>query len=220
MIDQYTRPDFKNIALITIDVQRDFLDDGVCAVPGTTAVLPAIARLLAAFRQARLPIIHVARIYRADGGNVDLCRRAAVESGIAIARPGTPGIELADALPPLGAASLDSGLLLRGDLQQLGESEWAMYKSRWGAFYRTRLEDQLRSLAVTTLAFAGCNFPNCPRTSIYEASERDFRVVLADDAVSGIYDRGKNEMKNIGVSLMSAEDLAAAISSESYARSG
>ena len=139
MIDQYTRPDFKNIALITIDVQRDFLDDGVCAVPGTTAVLPAIARLLAAFRQARLPIIHVARIYRADGGNVDLCRRAAVESGIAIARPGTPGIELADALPPLGAASLDSGLLLSGDLQQLGEGEWAMYKSRWGAFYRTRL---------------------------------------------------------------------------------
>ena len=126
-----------------IDVQRDFLDDGVCAVPGTTAVLPAIARLLAAFRQARLPIIHVARIYRADGGNVDLCRRAAVESGIAIARPGTPGIELADALPPLGAASLDSGLLLSGDLQQLGEGEWAMYKSRWGAFYRTRLEDQL-----------------------------------------------------------------------------
>jgi hypothetical protein len=40
MTDPYIRPDFKNIALITIDVQRDFLDDGVCAVPGTTAVLP------------------------------------------------------------------------------------------------------------------------------------------------------------------------------------
>jgi nicotinamidase-related amidase len=110
MTDQYTRPDFKKIALITIDVQRDFLDDGVCAVPGTTAVLPRIAALLSAFREARLPIIHVVRIYRADGSNVDLCRRAAVESGRAIAQPGTPGMELADALSPLGAASLDSGL--------------------------------------------------------------------------------------------------------------
>jgi nicotinamidase-related amidase len=104
------------------------------------------------------------------------------------------------------------GLLLSGDLQQLGDFEWAMYKSRWGAFYRTRLEDHLRSLAVTTLAFAGCNFPNCPRTSIYEASERDFRVVLVEDAVSGVYDRGKGEMSNIGVSLMSAADVVAGIS--------
>ena len=36
--------------------------------------------------------------------------------------------------------------------------------------------------------FCGCNFPNCPRTSIYEASERDFRVVLARDAISGFPD--------------------------------
>jgi nicotinamidase-related amidase len=212
MRDEYTRPEFNHTALVTIDVQRDFLDDGICAVPDTAAVLPRIAMLLNAFREARLPIIHVARIYRADGSNVDLCRRAAVESGIAIARPGTPGMELADALRHPGAASLDAGLLLSGDLQQFGECEWAMYKSRWGAFYRTRLEDHLRSLAVTTLAFVGCNFPNCPRTSIYEASERDFRVVLVEDAVSGIYDRGKDEMKNIGVSLMSATDLVAAIS--------
>jgi hypothetical protein len=38
-------------------------------------------------------------------------------------------------------------------------------------------EDLLRKLEVTTLTFVGCNFPNCPRTSIYEATERDLRVV-------------------------------------------
>lgn len=41
--------------------------------------------------------------------------------------------------------------------------------------------------------FAGCNFPNCPRTSIYEASERDFRTVLVRDAISGLYERGEHE---------------------------
>ena len=64
------------------------------------------------------------------------------------------------------------------------------------------LEDHLRGLEVDTLAFCGANFPNCPRTSIYEASERDFRIVLAPDAVSGVYDRGRAELEGIGVALM------------------
>ena len=55
--------------------------------------------------------------------------------------------------------------------------------------------------------FCGCNFPNCPRTSIYEASERDFRVVLAHDAISGLYERGERELANIGVRLMSTPEV-------------
>jgi hypothetical protein len=41
----------------------------------------------------------------------------------------------------------------------------------------------------------------CPRTTIYEASERDFRIILAKDATSLIYDTGLQELQNIGVSL-------------------
>ena len=57
--------------------------------------------------------------------------------------------------------------------------------------------------------FLGCNFPNCPRTSIYEASERDFRVVVVEDAISGIYERGKEELRNIGVTIATAEEVQA-----------
>jgi hypothetical protein len=39
-------------------------------------------------------------------------------------------------------------------------------------------------------------------TSIYEASERDFRLVLAEDAISGLYEKGREELENIGVRLM------------------
>jgi nicotinamidase-related amidase len=49
-----------------------------------------------------------------------------------------------------------------------------MYKSRWGAFYTILLEEHLRSLDINTVIIAGCNFPNCPRSPIHEASERDF----------------------------------------------
>jgi nicotinamidase-related amidase len=71
-------------------------------------------------------------------------------------------------------------------VQAFGPDEAAIYKPRWGAFYETPIEDHLRSRGVTTLVFCGCNFPNCPRTSIYEASERDFRIVIARDAISGL----------------------------------
>ena len=81
-----------------------------------------------------------------------------------------------------------------------------MYKPRWSAFYRTGLEEHLRGLGVDTVVVCGCNFPNCPRTTIYEASERDFRVVLAIDAISGLDERGMEELGNIGVSLLEVDE--------------
>jgi nicotinamidase-related amidase len=208
----YTGPDYGAMALVTIDVQCDFLDDGAAAIPGTTGVLPNIRKLLRAFRAAHLPIIHVVRLYETDGSNADLCRRGAIEAGARLVRPGTPGAELAPELLPEPGARLDSRLLLSGELQPLAAREWVLYKPRWGAFFQTRLEQHLKNLGVTTLAFSGCNFPNCPRASMYEASERDFRIVLADDGVSGMYDRGRQELRNIGVVLMDADRLCAAIS--------
>ncbi len=213
----YTQPDYGNIALLTIDIQRDFLDGGAAAIRGTTQVLPQIQRLLRAFRAAELPIVHVVRLYRADGSNADLCRRGIIEQGALVVRPGTEGAELAPELMPAADAQLDAGLLLSGALQPLGLREWAMYKPRWGAFFQTRLEEHLNGLGVTTLAFSGCNFPNCPRASIYEASERDFRIVLAEDAVSGLYDRGHVELRNIGVHLMTADELAQEINGRAAA---
>jgi nicotinamidase-related amidase len=169
-----------------------------------------MAALADAFRRAGRPIVHVVRLYRADGSNVDLCRRELVEGGARILAPGDEGAELAPGLAPEGAPGLDAETLLAGGLQPLGPGEWAMYKPRWGAFYETPLEDHLRGLGVDTLAVCGANFPNCPRTSVYEASERDFRVVVAPDAVSGIYDRGRAELEGIGVALMDASPLAEA----------
>jgi nicotinamidase-related amidase len=65
----------------------------------------------------------------------------------------------------------------------------------------------LTALGVDTLVFCGCNFPNCPRTTIYEASERDYRIVLAEDGVSGIYEKGKKELRRIGVRIWSTQKV-------------
>jgi len=206
--NDYIRPDFGSMALITIDVQNDFLKGQPFEIPGTSEILPQMRKLAETFRRARRPVIHIVRLYRRDGSNADLCRRSAVEQGATLVCPGTSGAELAPPLLPAQEVRLDAELLLSGAAQLLGQNEWAIYKPRWGAFFGTSLEQHLLSLGVTSLAFAGCNFPNCPRTSIYEASERDFQIVLVEDAISGLYDRARDEMNNIGIMLMNSEQLA------------
>jgi nicotinamidase-related amidase len=208
----YVSPEFGSAALITVDVQVDTLDGQPLEVAGTSAALPRIAALAAAFRAAGRPIVHVVRLYRSDGSNVDRCRRAAVQAGARILAPGSSGSQLAPGLVDgAGSFALAADELLEGRAQEVGRGEVVMYKPRWGAFYGTALEDHLRRLGVSTIVFCGCNFPNCPRTSIYEASERDFRVVVAGDAVSGLYEQGRRELEGIGVRLMSAGQIAGAV---------
>jgi nicotinamidase-related amidase len=156
------------------------------------------------------PLVHIVRLYERDGSNVDLCRREAVEGGIEMLAPGSSGSQLAPGVLQ-DQVELEPELLLAGRAQQIGPSEVVLYKPRWGAFYETSLEEHLRERGASTLVFCGCNFPNCPRTSIYEASERDFRVVLAADAVSGLYERGREELTNIGVGLMETAEVVASV---------
>lgn len=158
-------------------------------------------RLVEAFRHAASPIIHVVRLYAADGADVDPCRRTDVETGAEIVRPGTMGAELVAALKPTADVRLNADQLLDGQPQAIGEHEWVMYKPRWGAFYQTPLREHLATLDVNTVVVCGCNFPNCPRTTIYEASERDYRIVFVDDATSQTYERGLDELTAIGVAV-------------------
>ena len=215
--DRYLAPEFAASALITIDTQGDVLDGQPLEIPGTSAALPAMKRLLDGFRRAQAPIVHIVRLYQRDGSNVDLCRRSLVEDGVTILAPGSEGSELAPGLLADPRLRLDPDLLLANGIQELGSREVVIYKSRWGAFFKTPLEAHLRSHGASTLVFSGCNFPNCPRTSIYEASERDFRVVLATDAISGLYDRGKQELAGIGVQLMTSDAVVAALTDQPVA---
>ena len=163
--------------------------------------------LLMAYRQCDLPIIHVVRLYKPDGSNVDLCRRDMVEDGMCIISPDSCGAELVEELKPNSEVQLDAELLLKGEIQNWGKKEFVIYKSRWGAFYRTPLNNHLKTLDVNTLVICGCNFPNCPRTTIYEASERDYRIVFVEDAVSAIYEKGKEELRNIGARIWSSNEV-------------
>jgi nicotinamidase-related amidase len=206
-MDVYTSPEHGRSALITIDVQHDTLDGQPFEIPGTSAAVPRVAEATRFFREKSRPIVHVVRLYQPDGTNVDLCRRLIVEQGARVVIAGSAGSQIAEALVPAPQVPLDVDHLLSGEMQRIGPGEWIMYKPRWGAFFGTPLERHLRSLGISTLVFAGCNFPNCPRTSIYEASERDFRIVVLADALSGLYEQGRREIENIGAWVVDTQDF-------------
>lgn len=204
----YTRPDPERAALLTIDTQNDFTLPGAPAgIDGTMDAVPRMARIAESFRAAEAPIIHVVRLYRADGSNVDQCRKEPIEEGAEIVRPGTEGCELVEDLKPSADVGLDADRLLAGEFQQVGPGEWLLYKPRWSAFFRTDLDEFLTERGVNTVVVCGCNFPNCPRTTVYEASERDYRIVFVPDATSGTYERGLSELSNIGVALTDTRDV-------------
>lgn len=207
-VDEATRPHLDRSALLLIDVQRDFLDDGLAPIAGTSARLGAMRRLAQAYRDAGRPIVHVVRLYR--GADVDLVRRTAIGSGLRLVAPGSPGSEIAEELLP-APSRLDAELLLAGRAQTIGASETILWKPRWSAFHRTELDAVLRAGGVDTVVVAGCNFPNCPRATLFDASERDYRAVLAGDATSGVTPERAADLEAIGVGIRSVDELATAL---------
>lgn len=106
MTDIFTRPVPRESALLTIDVQEDFARQ----ISGTRECVPAMRRVVDAYRQQGLPIIHVVRLYLADGTNADLCRR----DMRGVVTPGSDGAEIVEELKPDSAVRLNAAALLNG----------------------------------------------------------------------------------------------------------
>ncbi|MFI6819162.1 cysteine hydrolase family protein [Nonomuraea sp. NPDC050328] len=202
-MNEYTSPEFSSSALLTIDLQRDFVAD----IAGTSEVLPTVRRLTHAFRQAGRPIVHIVRLYLPDGSNADLCRRTLRDK----VNPHSPGSQLADGLAPEG--KLDPELLLAGHAQEIGPDEHILYKPRWSAFFRTRLLEHLAERAVSTVVVAGCNYPNCPRSTLVDATERDLRTVAVRDALSGWTADADRELPGMGIACLDTNEIIPALRS-------
>ena len=200
--------DKNNSCLLTIDFQNDFvLPDGSAYIPGSEDVIENIASIVSVYRLKNRPIIHVIRIYQPDGSNAELCRKGIIKKSGGIVSPNTRGINIVQNIIGEKAINLDIDLLLNRQFQEVNNNEWIMYKPRWGAFYNTDLESFLRSKGINSILISGCNYPNCPRATIYEASERDFRIGIIPDSISRICTRGIEELKSIGVSVLTSNDL-------------
>lgn len=182
----------KEIALLIIDMQRDFVQPGSpLYVAGAAATVPAIACLLADCRRRRdAAIFHVVRSYEPDGCDVERCRRKVFLRAPCMVR-GTAGAEIMPELAPL-------------------PGETVIVKPRFSAFFHTKLELCLRTLGVDHLLIAGTQYPNCIRGTVTDALSYDYRVTVVSDCCSAktpeIAAANLTDMANLGACCLSLEE--------------
>jgi nicotinamidase-related amidase len=154
------------ITLIIIDMQNDFVLPGAPAcVKGAIATIPHIRKVLDYFRTKGLPVFHIVREYRPDGSDIEFTRRDSFLKQKTYVVPGTKGCEIVESLKPLAG-------------------EYRIVKQRFSAFMNTELDLILRRLGVTHLAVCGTQYPNCIRTTIYDAVSYGYHVINITDATS------------------------------------
>ena len=172
-----------HIALVVIDMQRDFIEPGgFGAALGNDVsllkkIVPAVGTLIAAFRQARLPIIHTRECHRPDLSDLPKAKHLRGKPSMRIGDPGPMGRILiagepgADIVPELAAKP----------------SEIVLDKPGKGAFYATRLSKILAEKKITHLVFAGVTTEVCVQTTMREANDRGFECLLAEDATESYF---------------------------------
>lgn len=151
-------------ALLVIDMQDFFLDPASPSFTcGGLAILPTLARLIAAFRQAGRPVIFTQHVHHPDDLDSGImgwwwegkCIEGSAESAIHSELSPLPG-------------------------------EKVVLKHRYSAFYNTDLETVLRCLKIEDLVISGVMTNMCCESTARDAYYRDYRVFLPADGTGSI----------------------------------
>lgn len=180
---EYELPVNSQIALIVIDMQRDFLEVGGFGevlgnnVQLTQAIVPTVKQLLEGCRSLNLPIFHTQEGHKPDLSD---CPKSKLKRGRGkltigdqgklgrILILGEPGNEIIPELAPL-------------------PGEVLIPKPGKGAFYNTDLEIQLIARNVTHLLIAGVTTEVCVQTTMREANDRGYECLLVEDATESYF---------------------------------
>ena len=73
----------KKYALVMIDMQRGFIDpSSPLCIPAAAATVPACAEVIKLCHEKNVPVFYTTRHYRADGSDVEKCRRAVWQAAV------------------------------------------------------------------------------------------------------------------------------------------
>jgi len=178
----------KGLALVVIDMQRDFLEEGGFGaalgndVTRLQAIVPAIRRTIDAFRRAGLPVIHTREGHRPDLSDCPPAKRL---RGISSLRIGDVG--------PMGRILIlgEPGNQIIPELSPV-DGEIVLDKPGKGAFCATNLDASLKAMHVTHLAFAGVTTEVCVQTTMREANDRGYECILLEDCTDSYFPQFKS----------------------------
>lgn len=172
-----------SIALVVIDMQRDFVEPGGFGaslgndVSLLQAIIPTTLRLMTGFRSIGLPVIHTRECHRPDLSDLPSAKR---DRGAPSLRIGDPG--------PMGRVLIagEPGADIIAELAPL-PGELVIDKPGKGAFYGTDLGGYLQRLGLQQLVFAGVTTEVCVQTTMREANDRGYDGLLATDATESYF---------------------------------
>ena len=180
-------------ALLVIDLQNGFVGpyftDEESAKRIKNKMVLGINEATDLFRKAGKPVIFIQMIYKADKSNWTL-RMKDVNSPYCIEN--TPEIMFFD------------GLIVE-------KSDIIITKERYSAFFNTNLDEILRKESINSLVITGMNTHACVRSTVIDAYERNYRVLLplelVDSYNSALHDQTISYFDNRVVSIISMEEL-------------
>ena len=185
------------IALVVIDMQRDFLLPGGFGetlgndVSQLASVVPPLQRVLAAARQAGLMIIHTREGHEPDLSDLHPAKHRRAQPTLRIGDPG-----------PYGR------ILVRGEyghdiIDELAPvlGEVVIDKPGKGSFYGTDLQTVLADAGITTLIVTGVTTEVCVHTTVREANDRGYEVLVLSDCVGSYFP----EFQRIGLDMIAAQ---------------
>jgi len=171
------------LALIVIDMQRDFVEPGGFGeslgndVSRLSAIVPAVKRLIEGCRAAGVPVIHTQECHKPDLSDLPAAKRHRGNPRLRIGDEGPMGRILIAGEP--GTAILDDLAPLPGEL--------VIEKPGKGAFYATPLGDELKRRRLSQLIVAGVTTEVCVQTTMREANDRGHECLLAEDATESYF---------------------------------
>ncbi len=170
-------------ALLIIDMQRDFVEPGGFGeslgndVSLLTAIVPTVKAVLEAWRAAGGLVVHTRESHLPDLSDCPPAKRLR----------GSPSLRIGD-VGPMGR------ILVRGEpgndiVPALApiDGEIVIDKPGKGAFYATRLGEELSALGITHLVVMGVTTEVCVQTSMREANDRGYDCLLIEDGTESYF---------------------------------
>ena len=179
----YPLPTDSQVALVIIDMQRDFLEPGGFGeslgndVSRLQTIVPAVQQLQQFFRDQSLPIIQTKEGHRSDLTDCPPAKRERGKGALKIGDLGPMGRILVSGEP---------GNEIIPELQPKPD-EIVITKPGKGAFYRTGLDVALRSHHITHLIITGVTTEVCVQTTMREANDRGYECLLVEDATASYF---------------------------------
>ena len=172
------------MALIVIDMQRDFLEPGGFGaalgndVSRLQAVVPILQRLLRTFRRLGLTVIHTMECHQPDLSDCPLSKRRRGKAG---------GPKIGDS-GPMGRI-LIRGEVGNGIIPELApkSEEIVIAKPGKGAFFNTPLQHLLENRGITHMVFTGVTTEVCVQATMREANDRGYECLLVEDCTESYF---------------------------------